>query len=173
MTAYHATLSILPSRFLRHHLMCHLLILVAAPDGHCETRRSEKLCRAVLKVRPTRMFELEGVTKRQLFEATWPANLSVVLCSRSGSRRHATLIATQGGSQAIVQPPEQETQACIGRRLMPPEPEFLVTAHVPVNSCTAPRRHGRITHLPEEVPHGGFWPRPAVLSSTVALVIEV
>ena len=33
-----------------------------------------------------------------------------------------------------------------------PEPEFLVAACVPVNSRTAPGRHGMITHLPEDVP---------------------
>ena len=27
-------------------------------------------------------------------------------------------------------------------------------------------------HQPEDVPYGAFWPRPAVLSSTVARIIE-
>ena len=35
------------------------------------------------------------------------------------------------------------------------EPDFLLAAHVPVSSCTAPRRHGRITHRPQDVPEGG------------------
>ena len=39
-----------------------------------------------------------------------------------------------------------------------PQPEFLLAAQVPVNPCPAPRRHGRITHQPEDVPHGGFGP---------------
>ena len=30
--------------------------------------------------------------------------------------------------------------------------------HQPVNSCTAPRRHGRTTHQPEDVPYGGYGP---------------
>ena len=34
--------------------------------------------------------------------------------------------------------------------------EFHLAACVPVNSCTAPRRHGRITHQPEDAPYGGF-----------------
>ena len=36
--------------------------------------------------------------------------------------------------------------------------KFLLAAHVPGDSYTAPRRHGRITHPPEDVPHGGFGP---------------
>ena len=48
---------------------------------------------------------------------------------------------------------EATDQACIDSGL-----EFLVTAHVPVNWCTAPRRHGRITRQLEEVPYGGFRP---------------
>ena len=52
---------------------------------------------------------------------------------------------------------QQETQACIGR-LLCPGLEFPLAAHVPGNSCTAPRRHGRITHQPEDGPHGGFGP---------------
>ena len=38
--------------------------------------------------------------------------------------------------------------------------EFLLAAHVPVNSCTVPRRHGRTNR------------QPAVLSSTVARIID-
>ena len=34
------------------------------------------------------------------------------------------------------------------------EPQFLLAAYVPMNSCTAPRRHGKITHQPEDVPYG-------------------
>ena len=49
-----------------------------------------------------------------------------------------------------------------------PEPEHLLAAYVPVNSCRVPRRHGRIKKRPVR----RFWPRPAVLSSTVAQVIE-
>ena len=37
-------------------------------------------------------------------------------------------------------------------------PEFSLVAHVQVNSSTAPRRHGRIPHPPEDVPYGGFGP---------------
>ena len=68
----------------------------------------------------------------------------------------------------------------------PSEPELLLAAFVPVNSCTAPGRHGRKTHRPEDVPrrHGKdnppirgrptrrVWPRPAVLSFAVARVTE-
>ena len=39
-----------------------------------------------------------------------------------------------------------------------PEPEFHLTAFVPVNSCTDLRSHGRTTHQPEDVPYGGFRP---------------
>ena len=34
--------------------------------------------------------------------------------------------------------------------------ELLLVAHVPVSSCTVPRRHGRTNHEPEDVPQGGF-----------------
>ena len=34
--------------------------------------------------------------------------------------------------------------------------ELLLVAHVPVSSCTVPRRHGRINHEPEDVSQGGF-----------------
>ena len=51
------------------------------------------------------------------------------------------------GSQAVVRPPEQETQG-----LKP------WAADVPVSSRRVPRRHGRITQQPEDVPHGGFGP---------------
>ena len=43
-------------------------------------------------------------------------------------------------------------------RLKYSEPEFLLPANVPVNSCTAPTRHGRITHHLEDVPYEGFGP---------------
>ena len=36
--------------------------------------------------------------------------------------------------------------------------EFLLAAYVPMNSCTSPRRHGRITHQPQDAPYGGFGP---------------
>ena len=39
-----------------------------------------------------------------------------------------------------------------------PEPEFLLAAHVAGNSCTTPRSHVRIIHLPEDVPYRGFDP---------------
>ena len=35
-----------------------------------------------------------------------------------------------------------------------PEPEFLLAACVPVISSTVPKRHGRITHQPGDVPYG-------------------
>ena len=54
-----------------------------------------------------------------------------------------------------------------------PEPEFLLAAHAPRDSCTSSRRHGKITHHPEDVLYGAARPRPAVLSSCVARVIEV
>ena len=38
------------------------------------------------------------------------------------------------------------------------EPEFLLAASVPANSCTAARCHGRTTHQPEDVPYGRFGP---------------
>ena len=42
-----------------------------------------------------------------------------------------------------------------------PEPYFFFgAAHVPVNSCTAPRRLGKITRQPEEVPYGRFGSDP-------------
>ena len=44
-----------------------------------------------------------------------------------------------------------------------PERELMLAAHVPVNSCTAPRRHGRVTHQPDEVPYGGFGPEGSEL----------
>ena len=39
-----------------------------------------------------------------------------------------------------------------------PETEFLLAASKPVNSCTVPRRHGRMTHQPQDVPYGGCGP---------------
>ena len=39
------------------------------------------------------------------------------------------------------------------------------------DSCTSPKRHGRIIHQPEDA-SDGVWPRPAVLSSAAAQVIE-
>ena len=39
-----------------------------------------------------------------------------------------------------------------------PGNEFLLTVHASLNSRTVPRCHGRITHQPEDVPHGGFDP---------------
>ena len=67
---------------------------------------------------------------------------------------------------------EQETQLA-SAAFSRPEPQFLRSAHAPVKSCKGPRRHGRITHQPEDVPVWRVWPRPAVDSSAVARVIEV
>ena len=53
------------------------------------------------------------------------------------------------------------------------EPGCLVAASVPVNLCTVPRRHGRITHQPGVAPHEGFGPDLPCYPSTVARVIEV
>ena len=39
-----------------------------------------------------------------------------------------------------------------------PGPEFIKAACVPVNSCTVPRRHGRITHQLQDVPYRGCGP---------------
>ena len=35
---------------------------------------------------------------------------------------------------------------------------FFLAAQVPVNSNTVPRRHGRITHQPDDAPYGGRGP---------------
>ena len=40
----------------------------------------------------------------------------------------------------------------------PTDAEFLLATHVPANSCTSQKRHGRITHQPEDVPYGGLDP---------------
>ena len=39
-----------------------------------------------------------------------------------------------------------------------PEPVLLLSTDVPMNSYTAPRHHGTITHQPEDFPNGGFGP---------------
>ena len=36
--------------------------------------------------------------------------------------------------------------------------EFHLAAHVPRSSCTSPRRHGRLTHQPEDALYGGSGP---------------
>ena len=51
------------------------------------------------------------------------------------------------------------------------EQDDLIGALVDMmNSCTVPRRHGRITR---GRPPRRVWPRPGVLSSTVAPIVEV
>ena len=54
-----------------------------------------------------------------------------------------------------------------------PGPEFLLLPYASVNSGTSRRRHGRITHQPQNAPARRVWPRPAVLSPNVARDIEV
>ena len=80
-----------------------------------------------------------------------------------------TLIATQGvadhkqlsDSQSKRSRPAPAAVAC-------PEPEILLAAFVPVNSCTSSRLHRRIKPTTTgRPPVRKAWPRPAVLSSTV------
>ena len=47
-------------------------------------------------------------------------------------------------------------QARIGRLLIHSGLEFLLAAYVVGDSWTSPRRHGRLTHQPEDVPYGWF-----------------
>ena len=54
--------------------------------------------------------------------------------------------------------PRARDKACIGRGVSHSGPEFLLAPFVPEVSCTSPRRHGKITHTPEEAPKGGFGP---------------
>ena len=62
-----------------------------------------------------------------------------LLCFRSGPRCFHTGVRLQ----AVVRPQSKRPSlrrtrvSCTGR-------EFLAAAHVPMNSCTAPRRHGRM-----------------------------
>ena len=46
--------------------------------------------------------------------------------------------------------PEQETIPGSPRCLTQSGLEFLLATYVPVDSCTSSRRHGRITHQPED-----------------------
>ena len=54
--------------------------------------------------------------------------------------------------------PESKRPQTASAALSCPEREFLVAACVPVKSRTAPRRHGMITHLPENVPEPYYPP---------------
>ena len=64
------------------------------------------------------------------------------------------------GSQVVGQLPEQETKPSLQwpRCLIHSGLEFLLAAYAPGDSCTFPRRHGQITHHPEDAPYGGFGP---------------
>ena len=71
-----------------------------------------------------------------------------------GATLLATLIATQGVWITGECPtPRAHRPPCRALSL-----EFSLAACVPVNSRTAPRRRGRITHKPEDVPYRGFDP---------------
>ena len=53
-----------------------------------------------------------------------------------------------------------------------PEPQFLLSACVPVNSCTAPETPQNDNPPTRGLPSVRVWPRPAVLSSTVARAVD-
>ena len=58
------------------------------------------------------------------------------------------------GFHAVVPHPERETKTASAACLV----LDLSSSHVPVSSCSVPRRRGRTTHQPEDVPYGGFGP---------------
>ena len=70
-----------------------------------------------------------------------------------GATMLSTLSATQGVRTGSRANPTARDPG-LHRRLPGPGLEFLLTAHVPENSCTVPKRHGRKTHQP----YRGFAP---------------
>ena len=85
-----------------------------------------------------------------------PMNNASALCVdvlHAGSSAHAC------GSQFIGRPPRAGDPGLQRPRcLRHSGPEFLLAASVPEDSCTSPRRHGSITHQPQDAAYGGFGP---------------
>ena len=101
------------------------------------------------------------VSKRNIWDP-FKAGGPLLRCCCAALQVGATLLTTLSATQGVC-----TTRSCptpLSKRPKPasaafscPEPEFLLAAHVPVNSCAAPRRHGRITHQPEDVWYGGWF----------------
>ena len=80
----------------------------------------------------------------------------VLTCFKSGPRCSPHCTPPRAcGLQAVVRPQCKRPRPA-SAAVPYPEPESLLAAYVPLNSCTAPKRRGRITHQTRERPFGGF-----------------
>ena len=75
----------------------------------------------------------------------------------------AALLAAKSATQGVWITGRSSTPQCKRPRsasaaFSSTGPEFTFAAHVSVDSCRTPKRHGRITHQPGNVQYGGFCP---------------
>ena len=103
---------------------------------------------------------LRRITKKDLSQSCYLFSRCGVLCCARG-RGHAAHHADRHPSR-VDRKQLSDTQSKRPRLASAafscPEAEFLMAACVPMNSCTAPRRHERISHQPEDASCGRCGP---------------
>ena len=133
----------LPTVYTSHSATLHRRGLLSAKEKNCTTKKLLKQKRYQLHNASIQPSALHG---------TPMDNYRCCTVLKVGATLLTTLVATQDMWITGSAPATRARDLCLHRHAFPcPEPEFLLAAHVPMSSCTAPRRHGRITHQPEDV----------------------